>query len=374
MKTNQLKWIDNGWKALNATSINPQVCLLFGSRLTIEANPEYYQSLKTIYPNTEVIITSTAGNIIDEYLVDDTIIATAIEFEKTKIKTGVFGFNQTTDKLLGEKVANYFNAPDLCNILIFSCMGINAGNLLYGINSVLKGSVTVSGGVAGDDTRFEKTLVGLNNHLSDSQLVAVAMYGTDLKVGHGTKGGWDTFGPRRKVTKSHGNVLFEIDNKPALDLYKEYLGEKSSELPAAALLFPFAIINPETKELIVRGVQNVDAEKKSLILYADINEGETIQLMRCDFDNVIEGAVNAAKETFDSIKTPPQLAILISCVARRMALGQLTEEELSVTKKTYGEKTTLCGFYSYTELSPLMGDNACHLHNQTMTITTFIEN
>jgi hypothetical protein len=374
MKTSQHTWENGAWTGVPETPLNAQLCLVFGSRLTLEAHAGYYQRLKAIYPNAEIITTSSAGNILDESLVDNAIIATAIEFKTTRVKTRSFMLNASEDRVLGEEVARHFMGADLANILIFSCSGINVGNILLGINSVLQGSVPVSGGVAGDDTRFEKTLVGLNGEISDKQLVAVAMYGSDIKVAHGSKGGWDTFGPRRKVTKSKGNVLYEIDNKPVLDMYKEYLGEKAAQLPGSALLFPFAIIDAETDEQIVRGVQNIDEAENALILYGDVNEGETLQLMRCDFERLIDGAADSARQTFLKRSNPPELAILISCVARRLVLGQLTEEELAETKKVLGTDTAICGFYSYSELSPVVGDNACHLHNQTMTITTFSEN
>jgi hypothetical protein len=168
-------------------------------------------------------------------------------------------------------------------------------------------------------------------------------------------------------------VLYEIDNKPVLDLYKEYLGEKAKELPASGLLFPFAIIDDTTKEPVVRGIQNINETDNAIILYGDVLDGQSIQLMRANFDNLISGAGDSAKETFLNNTTSPDLAILISCVARRLVLGQLTEEELTESKKTLGDRTKICGFYSYSELSPVVGDNACHLHNQTMTITTITE-
>ena len=373
MKTAQLKWENDEWKPISDLNLKPQLCLLFGSRLVVEKYPENYSKLRSLFPNSDIVTVTSAGNILDEYLLDETIIATAIEFEKTKIKTHAFELGKLDDEEIGKQVAKHFQSEDLSNILIFSCSGINAGNILNGLNDVLKGSVPVSGGVAGDHMRFEKTLVGLNGQISDKQLLSIGMYGKDLKVAHGSKGGWDTFGPRRKVTKSIANVLYEIDNKPALNLYKEYLGEKAKDLPGSALLFPFALIDPETKEQIVRGVQNVDEEKNALILYGDIHEGDMVQLMRCDFERLIDGAGDSAKETFLKSSKPPELAILISCVARRLVLGQLTEDELTETKRVLGYHTTICGFYSYSELSPVVGDNACHLHNQTMTITTLSE-
>ena len=70
-------------------------------------------------------------------------------------------------------------------------------------------------------------------------------YGNAIRVGHGSAGGWDQFGPRRKVSESIANVLFELDGQPALDLYERYLGPGDSEgLPSSALLFPIQVCRP----------------------------------------------------------------------------------------------------------------------------------
>ncbi len=375
MKIAQHKWLNSNWEGTEETKINAQLCLLFGSRPTMDTDiTDSIKSLKKIYPNAEIISCSTAGNILNDFLIDDTIISTSIEFNKTSIKAKSFPLKEESDHDLGKKIANYFYADDLAYVLILSTMGVNAGSVLNGINSIYHGKIPVSGGVAGDDTRFEKTFVGIGEDISTSQITAIGFYGKNLTISHGSKGGWDTFGPIRKVTKCKGNILYEVDNKPVLNLYKEYLGEKAKDLPASGLLFPFAIIESETKEPIVRGIQNIDEKTNSLILFGDVEEGQSIQLMRANFDNLISGAGDSAKETFLKQSTEPQLALLVSCVARRIVLGQLTEEELSETKKVLGPNTKMFGFYSYSELSPVIGDNSCHVHNQTMTITTFTEN
>ncbi len=374
MKVDQNLWAHAKWEKEFVPGLKPHLCFLFGSRFTLELDfKRATEQLRSVYPGANLITVSTAGNIINDSLIDDAIVATCIELEKTSIRTGSFTLGDEEDEILGARIADFFNSEDLCYLVLFSASGVNAGNILKGINSVYKGRVPVSGGVAGDDTRFEKTLVGVNEKVSTEQLVGVGFYGKDLIVSHGSKGGWDKFGPIRKVTKAEGNLLFELDHEPVLDLYKKYLGDKAKDLPASGLLFPMCIIEDETKEPIVRGIQNIDESKNALLLYGDIEEGQNIQLMRANFDELITGASNSAKETFEVNKGEPELALLISCVARRMVLGQMTEEELLETKKIFGPKTALCGFYSYSELSPVLGDNTCHLHNQTMTITTFLE-
>lgn len=374
MKVDQNLWAHAKWDKEFVPGLRPHLCLLFGSRLTIELDfKRATEQLRSVYPGANLVTVSTAGNIMNDSLIDDAIVATCIELEKTRIRTGSFTLGDEEDEILGARVAAFFDSDDLSYLMLFSTSGVNAGNILKGINSVYKGKVPVSGGVAGDDARFEKTLVGINEEVNADQIVGVVFYGTDLIVSHGSKGGWDKFGPIRKVTKAEGNLLFELDHEPVLDLYKKYLGDKAKDLPASGLLFPMCIIEDETREPIVRGIQNIDESKNALLLYGDIEEGQNVQLMRANFDELITGASNSARETFEVNKGEPELALLISCVARRIVLGQMTEEELLETKKIFGPKTALCGFYSYSELSPVLGDNTCHLHNQTMTITTFRE-
>jgi hypothetical protein len=373
MKTFQSIYKNGAWdKPLN-NGINPQLCLLFGSRFTIESNMDIVDKIKSIYPNTTVVTASSAGNIIGEQILDDVIILTAVEFKKTKLKFESFVFGNENEFDLGSKLANHFKQPELVNLLVFSTIGINVGKLLNGINAVYQGSIPVSGGVAGDDSRFEKTLVGLDNNFNSNHIVGIGFYGTHLKLGYGSKGGWEKFGPMRKITKAKDNILYEIDDKPVLDLYESYLGDKAKELPASGLLFPFTIYDAKATEPIVRSIQNIDKEQKSLILFGDVNVGDSIQLMRANFTRLIDGAANSASETFLKNAEKPELSILISCVARRLVLGQMTEEELVESKKILGSQSAICGFYSYSEISPLVNDNACQIHNQTMTITTFTE-
>lgn len=331
------------------------------------------KELKDLYPGCDVITVSSAGNIKDEQLLDETIVATLIELEHSQSRSKLYKIQHRDAFELGAEVANDLNDDQLANMLLFCTTGINAGKLLEGVNSVISGKVPVAGGIAGDDTRFEKTLVGLNADIDSNHLVALAFYGDRLKASHGSKGGWDAFGPSRKVTRCKGNVLYEIDDQPVLDLYKMYLGDKAAELPASALHFPFAIIDSQTNEYVVRGVQDVDEDENAIILFSDIQEGDHLQLMRANFDRIITGAGDSAKESLFEPGKAPDLAVLISCVARRIVLDQLTEEELSEARLSLGDQCTICGFYSYSELSPIVGDDACHVHNQTMTITTLIE-
>src|SRR6185369_1882648 len=247
-------------------------------------------------------------------------------------------------------------------------VSVNGSDLLRGINAVVPPSVVVTGGLAGDGANFKETWVIADRALSARNVSAVGFYGEHVKIGHGSKGGWDIFGPERLVTRSQGNVLYELDGRPALALYKEYLGHRASGLPATALLFPLALRNQGGGPQIVRTVTGIDEDRQAMTFAGDIPQGCIAQLMKANFDRLIDGAGDAAEQTAaDWGPGGPLLAIAVSCVGRRMVLGERCEEELEAVREVLPAAAQMVGFYSYGELSPHV-EGGCELHNQTMTL------
>ncbi|MFZ6008902.1 MAG: FIST signal transduction protein, partial [Bacteroidota bacterium] len=249
----------------------PQLVLAFGNRKVI-ADPKRFEELKSFYPNSNIVSCSTAGEIIGSKVVDNSIIATAVYFEKTNVrmaKTSVLQEAQN-DFLAGQHLAERLEGEDLCHVFIISDgQKVNGTELVRGMNQYHQGRIPITGGLAGDGPNFEKTLVGINEAPTEGNIVAIGFYGTQLKVGHGSKGGWDPFGPERLVTKSTHNILYELDNQSALQLYKKYLGPLSAELPSSALLFPLCIRLGESKELLVRTILSVDERNQSMTFAGD---------------------------------------------------------------------------------------------------------
>jgi hypothetical protein len=187
-------------------------------------------------------------------------------------------------------------------------------------------------------------------------------------------GGWDAFGVERIITRSSGNILYELDGKSALELYKKYLGEQAKELPSSALLFPLTIRQDASTPPLVRTILSIDEKEQSMIFAGDIPEGWHAQLMKANFDRLIDGAFQAANHSLETLgQGSPDLAILISCVGRRLVLGQRTEDEIKQVEDVIGNKAIITGFYSYGEIAPTAPQANCELHNQTMTITTITE-
>ncbi|MGH2648915.1 MAG: FIST signal transduction protein, partial [Ginsengibacter sp.] len=327
------------------------------------------------YPNAVILINSTAGEIIDTQVNDETISLTAIQLEKTTVATAVVQIEDVANSFdAGKFLANQFDADGLNNVLVIADgQKVNGSDLVLGLQECLPGKVIITGGLAGDGAQFSKTLIGLNEIPLEGRIAAIGFYGDDISVTHGSVGGWDSFGHERLITKSDKNILYELDKKPALDIYKKYLGEYAKDLPLSGLLFPLSIRTNSYNSSLVRTILSVNEKDKSLTFAGNMPEGSYARLMTANFDRLIDGASVAAQNTMIGKVKKPDIALLISCVGRKIVLNQRVEEEVEVVRNIYGDRTAIAGFYSYGEIAPSYNKGKSELHNQTMTITTLSE-
>lgn len=346
----------------------------FGATEYFDEGP--WPELRDMYPQAVLLGCSTAGEIHGTELQDDGIVVGVVRFEHTRLRLAGAPVATPADSFrAGETIARQLAEPDLRGLFVLSDgLHVNGSQLVAGMNSVLPTAVTVTGGLAGDRDRFKRTWVMENGRVHERRIVAAGFYGDRVRIGHGSRGGWDVFGPERLVTRSDGNVLFEVDGKPVLPLYKEYLGDLAGGLPATALLFPLSMRGRrEDTETVVRTILSVDEKARSMTFAGDIPKGAVVQFMRANFDRLISGASEAAQMTrFNGENAAPCFAVAISCVGRRLVLKQRVEEELESTLEVFPRGTKQIGFYSYGEISP-HGSGRCSLHNQTMTLTSFLE-
>jgi hypothetical protein len=354
--------------------IETNLVLAFGQRTLLEKITPY-SSINKLYPNADVIICSSSGQISNQCTVADEVVVTAINFDKTYIKTAsidILSNDSIAD--LGKIIKNTLLQDNLKSILILSeGTYINGTELINELIQQTEFKIPIYGGLAGDEFSFEKTIVGLNADASAGKIVVVGFYGEHIHFGYSTKGGWSDFGPEREVTVSDKNVLYKIGDRYALDLYKEYLGKYADELPGSSLYFPLSMKETENSPSVVRTILSIDEEKKSMTFAGNIPEGSFVRLLKGNIDKLIDASSTAALDIQKKTDQQNQLVFLISCVGRRIVLGDRVEEELEVVREVFGKNTLLCGFYSYGEISPMKNDFACDLHNQTMTITTIFE-
>ncbi|WP_437688862.1 FIST N-terminal domain-containing protein [Sorangium sp. So ce176] len=363
-------------RALPALDSDRTLVLAFGAPEFLD-DPGAIRELRRAYPRSHMVGCSSAGEIAGTSVCDGTLSVAVARFERTTLATAQVEVSSASDSFAaGQALARKLERRGLRGVLVLSeGLGVNGSQLVRGLNSVLPESVVVAGGLSGDGTRFQRTWVCLGDAVRSGVVAAVGLYGEHVVIQHGSKGGWDKFGPERVITRSTGNVLYELDGRPALSLYKEYLGDKAAELPASALLFPLALrATAQDEKALVRTVLAVDHEAQSMTFAGDVPEGHLVQLMKADFERLIGGAEQAARSASEAGRASGDsaLAIAISCVGRRIVLGDRAEEEVEAVLDVLPKGTRMTGFYSYGEISPYATGH-CDLHNQTMTLTVLSE-
>lgn len=382
MKIEQKKWTaESGWKTFRDGNFTeaPELVLVFGGSTALK-DKKLFDEIRSWYPGSHIVSASTAGEIIGTEVSDDAVALSAIKFENTTLRfaeSSIAAAEESED--IGKKLASGLPKEGLTHVMIFSDgLFVNGTPLVRGLLSELPKDVSVTGGLAGDGARFKETLVGLDNPAEPKKLVCVGFYGPHIKIGYGSLGGWDPFGIPRTITKSKGNVLYELDGEPALALYKEYLGDLAKDLPASGLLFPLNlnVKNDSEKDVeVVRTILAVDEKDQSMTFAGDMPEGAVARFMKANFDRIIDGASGAANMSIETLgEKKAELAILVSCIGRKLVLKDRIEEEIEAVSEKIGVQSALIGFYSYGEICPTAPtERQCQLHNQTMTITTFRE-
>ncbi len=347
--------------------------------VTVFASVDYFADeafqtvLRRTFPSAVLIGCSTAGEISADGVTDSTCIVTAACLEKTRIKSAVTTLKGMDDsQAAGARIGEALAAPGLKAVLVFGPgVEINGSALVEGIAGKVGDTVPITGGLAGDGGAFTRTFTLGPDGVGDRTVVAIGLSGDALRFGHGSFGGWEPFGPARKVTKAVGNVLYELDGEPALEIYKRYLGDLAADLPASGLLFPFAMLGDDHSAVgLIRTILGIDETAGSLTLAGAIDPKGYLKLMHASTDSLVNGAEAAAEAAAAMMREEGMsLAILVSCVGRKLVMGGRVDDEVEAVADVLGNGTVLTGFYSYGEISPFTPGSVCQLHNQTMTIT-----
>jgi hypothetical protein len=374
MQLEQQTWFPEGDWSERPRLTDAQLVLVFGRRIDL-ADDEWRKATATRWPRAELVGCSTAGQIAGTTVFDHGAVATAIQFAHTRIALAIVETSAAESAAAGKRLATELNKPGLAHVLVFSeGIEINGDALVRGLSNGLPSHVTVTGGLSADGEAFRETIVLAQGRICRRAVAGVGLYGDHLRVGYGSLGGWDPFGPERMITRAVGNVLYELDGQSALALYKRYLGDHAKDLPASGLLFPLSLRMSENAAPVVRTILSVNEDDQTMTFAGDVPEGGYVRLMKANFDRLIDGAVGAGRVSAQALaNTPADLALLISCVGRRMVLRQRVEEEVEGVREVLGPATMLTGFYSYGEISPFTPSARCELHNQTMTVTTLTE-
>lgn len=376
MLIDTLHYADNNWSSIKneiTDRSEADIVFVFGDSDTLKDAANYREIIE-LYPAARVVGASSSGNIMGPEIAGHSMVATAVKFERCSVAVSSVNISEDNDlERLSATLVNRLPQQDLKHVFVMSDgLNVNGSNLTRGLNQ-MQSVFSISGGMAGDGQRFQETWIVDQGRSLQNQIVAIGFYGDDLTVSTGCYAGWSSFGAERIVTRSEGNVLYELDGRPALDLYKEYLGDFAKDLPYSGMRFPLNIKADADSGEVIRTLLAIDEAAHSITFAGDIPEGYIARLMKPDLDVLIEGAEKAAQD-IKQVAGKRGLALVVSCVGRRAVMQELSEEELEAISDTLGDNVHMTGFYSYGEIAPMQGDSMfCQLHNQTMTLTTLYE-
>jgi hypothetical protein len=358
------------------SAIDPHLVWVFGAAATL-GETALLDTLRSAFPNAELAGCSTAGEIGGAGVSDGGLVVTAVRFNHPGFRVVTTELaNMEDSRDAGRRLGQQLRGPGLHDVVVYGQgVDINGSALIDGFQIALPASVTLAGGLAGDGGAFKTTWTVSRHAISPRQIVAIGFYDPRTQLHHGTFHGWKPFGPARRVTRSSGNILFELDGQPALDVYKRYLGEYAKGLPASGLLFPFEMLAQDQSAVgLIRTILGIDEARGALILAGDVVEQGYLRLMHASTDSLVEGAEVAAEKALSKIgDLEESLALLVSCVGRKLVMGARVDEEVEAVTQVFGRRAKVTGFYSYGEISPMLSGLDCKLHNQTMTITHITE-
>lgn len=369
----------DGWLApLPAELDSPRTLVLAFGASEYADHPQPFAELAAAFPQSVLIGCSTSGEIAAGQVLDASISVAVARFADTRLRLALAQVAAPADsRAAGERLAAQLPRDGLRAVFVLSDgLSVNGTALVEGLGGALPAGVEITGGLAGDGSRFESTWVLAGGRPQRGHVSAVGFYGERLRVSHGCDGGWSDFGPARQITRSEGNILYELDGRPALDLYKAYLGDRAAGLPGTGLLFPLAIKRPGADgDALVRTILGVDEAARSMTFAGDMPEGAVARLMRTSTDHLIDSASHAVRQASSQFAADAApLIVAVSCVGRRLVLGERTDEECETVADGAPAGASHVGFYSYGEISPALGGNGTsELHNQTMTVTAFCE-
>lgn len=377
MRTHQITTISLDDSVLAPLAgLDPNLVIAFAAP-ALFTDPGFAPWLARAFPQARRVALSTAGEIGNGGVSDHSVVVTALRLEKTPFRIATTSLSGMEDSAgAGRRLAEQLAGPDLKAVILLSQgVVVNGSELITGAVAVLGRDIPLTGGLAGDSGAFKRTWALLDDTVSDKLMLAIGLYGEAIRFAHGSFGGWQSFGPARLATRAEGNVLHELDGEPALAIYKRYLGDYARDLPASGLLFPFALLGDDHRDTgLIRTLLGVDEATGSLTLAGDVPQGSHLRLMHASTEALVDGAEAAATAARDMLRSEaPALALLISCIGRKLVMGDRVDEEVEAVGAVFGQGCTLAGFYSNGEISPFLATTECRLHNQTMTITCLAE-
>ncbi|MEL6501306.1 MAG: diguanylate cyclase [Cyanobacteria bacterium J06623_1] len=319
-----------------------------------------------LFPDTALVGTTTAGEILNGKVQDNTVVINFSFFESTVVKSSIVTQDENL-RSLGETLASELAPSQPQAAILFGCSiknghKINASQLLAAVAEALPETI-IAGGQAGDNGNGVVTYVFTENGIIDYGVAAAALTGTNLVVNNTYNLSWIPIGKKFKITQVAGQRVDSIDDRTPLELYRHYLGsEVVAELPLSAADFPLMTERDGISMAIHPLVINDDGSFDYIHCF---DLGEQVQFGFCHSGLLQTGA----DKTFEELKEHPiQAAFIYSCVSRKWILGGDIDIEIAPINRL----ASTAGFFAYGEYFTSAPSKCLHF-GQTMTVLTLAE-
>jgi hypothetical protein len=383
VKTVSLNWhAHRGWSGPTPVEFDgpDTLVLVFGPTDLLESGAAF-DTIRDAFPQA-TLAGASSGTVIENGRLDEaSLVVSVTRFEHTRIRMVGEYFdspNQASDDSFacGRRLACQLGEqPGLVAALALADgLLVNGPELVKGLLDKVPRGVPLAGGMAADGTQFGRTWIVADRALRSAAATAIGFYGDRLEVHTACQGGSVGFGPQRRVTHATGNVVFELDGQPALQIYEQYLGDCAAALPGSASHFPLTVYRESQNEApIIRYVLGIDRTRQSITLAGDVPRGSFVQLSRSGRGELLRAADQVAADLGDwAGGSTAVLNLSVSCFGRRVVLGEQADEEVELVAGELPPDSCQIGFYSYGEISGTKRV-PCEMHNMTLALTSLRE-
>ena len=345
-------------KALKG-SYSSQLIQIFTSEIDTKKISSLLKKLTSDFPNAIIIGTTTAGEISHAKMYDDSTIISLSLFKTTKLSVKyVKNINTKSGQKLSKTICSKYTKAAI--VLSEGLTGEDYEGFVKGIKDK-NNKLIIAGGLAGDNFKLKNTYIFLGDKLYNKGAVAVSFSGKYLFADNKYNLNWTPIGKEFTITSVDGNIVHQIDNVNAVEVFEKYLGKEIFNDNAKALP-DFQLLYKEGETIVARTPLTVDG--KSLVFAGNIKEGQVVQFGFSNASNVVSGSDSLGK----TIQKKPAEAIFIySCIARKTLLGKVLENEFS----SFEHIAPTAGFFTYGEFYSTNTTNA--LLNCTTTILILSE-
>ncbi len=355
------------WDEQTSESFQPNSAIIFSS---VDIDLQDVVSFLT-RKKVHVFGCSSCGEFLyndqNQSITDGGLVCLMMDLVPGTFAIKLFGGQGQTSYVLGNKIGKWagevFKKPAI--LILGSGLDTDGEQLVRGIQHLTGNEITMFGGLAGDDARFKETYVFSETTLENYGAIAMVFDTAHYEVNGIATSGWVSIGTDKIITHSEGNVVYTIDGQPALDVYKQYLNVRDTDLPEIGVEYPLLIKKPGAQD-VLRAVVNVDIEKKALIFAGTVPNGTVATFSSSPGFEIIEYTRNKVNEFYEKNRET-DILILFSGMARHNALGPSISEEIDEAWQNWLKP--LIGFFTYGEI----GNNynaACDFHNETFTMVS----